>query len=103
MVSGNAKHVVLMHAPKRKYFDYDEHWGTIPSVESEIEIIQKFGSEVVALALNTEDCTLEEAKQFQQEYTERLSIPVLMPLQEGLAPVVPIIRQLVEKIVHHAD
>ncbi|KAA9346666.1 DUF1611 domain-containing protein [Larkinella humicola] len=103
MVSGNAKHVVLMHAPKRTYFDYDEHWGKIPSVESEIEIIQKFGSEVIALALNTENCTLEETKQFQQEYTERLGIPVLLPLQEGLAPVVPIIRQLVEKTVHHAD
>ncbi|GAB3914393.1 DUF1611 domain-containing protein [Larkinella knui] len=103
MVSGNAKYIVLMHAPKRTYFDYDAHWGAIPSVESEIEIIQKFGSEVLALALNTEDCTLEEARQFQREYAERLGIPVLLPLEEGLAPLVPLIRQLVEKTVPHAD
>ncbi|GAB3265776.1 DUF1611 domain-containing protein [Larkinella harenae] len=103
IVSGNARHVVLMHAPKRRYFDYEPHWGEIPSVESEIEIIQKFGAEVIALALNTEDCTPEEANQFQQEYTERLGIPVLLPLEEGLAPVVPQIRQVIEKTVHHAD
>ncbi|GAB3924541.1 DUF1611 domain-containing protein [Larkinella terrae] len=103
IVSGNAKHVVLMHAPKRTYFDYDPHWGEIPSVESEIEIIQKFGAEVIALALNTEECTPEEARQFQREYADRLGIPVLLPLEEGVGPVVPVIRQLVEKTVRYAD
>jgi uncharacterized NAD-dependent epimerase/dehydratase family protein len=103
LVSGNARHVVLMHAPKRRYFDYEPHWGEIPSVESEIEIIRKFGAEVLALALNTEDCTPEEAKQFQQEYADRLGIPVILPLEEGLSPAVPRIRQLVEKTVRYAD
>lgn len=103
IVSGNAKHVVLMHAPKRTYFDYDPHWGAIPSVESEIEIIRKFGAEVLTLALHTEDCTPEEASQFQQEYADRLGIPVILPLTQGLTPVVPQIRQLVEKTAQHAD
>ncbi|WP_379850681.1 DUF1611 domain-containing protein [Larkinella bovis] len=103
IVSGNAKHVVLMHAPKRRYFDYEPHWGEIPPVESEIEIIQKFGADVIALALHTEDCTPEEARQFQRDYADRLGIPVLLPLEEGLEPVVPKIRQLVEKTVRYAD
>ncbi|WP_460671036.1 DUF1611 domain-containing protein [Larkinella ripae] len=103
LVSGNARHVVLMHAPKRRFFDYEPHWGAIPSVESEIEIIRKFGADVLALALNTEDCSPEEARAFQQEYASRLGIPVVLPLEEGVAPVVPLIRQVIEKTVRHAD
>lgn len=103
LVSGQARHVVLMHAPKRTYFDYDPVWGTIPSVESEIAIIRQFGSEVLALALNTEDCTEKEARQFQQQYQDQLGIPVLLPLEEGVEPAVPLIRQLVQTSVSHAD
>ena len=33
--------MVLIFAPKRKYFDNEAHWGEIPSVASEIEIIEK--------------------------------------------------------------
>lgn len=73
LISGQAKYVVLVHAPKRIYFDNEEHWGKIPSVESEIEIIAKFGSKVIALALNTEGCSEQEALDFQQEYRSRLA------------------------------
>ncbi len=84
LISGNARKVVLLHAPKRKYYDHDPHWGEIPSVESEIEIYQKFGAEVIALALHTEDCSIEEAYHFKKEYQQKLAVPVLLPLQEGV-------------------
>lgn len=94
LISGNAKHVVLLHAPKRKYFDDDPHWGEIPSVESEIELIEKLGSKVIALALNTEKCTDEEAFQFQNDYQLRLNLPVLLPLQEGVEKLIPKLNNL---------
>ena len=90
LISGRAKSVILVHAPKRKYFDNDAHWGEIPSVTSEMEIIEKFGSQVIALALNTEDCTDEEAYEYQREYEENLGIPVLLPLQEGVGKIVTV-------------
>ena len=77
LISGQAKYVILVHAPKRVYFDNEPHWGKIPSVESEIEIIEKFGSKVIALALNTEDCSDWEAFDYQQFYENKLQIPVL--------------------------
>lgn len=89
LISGNAKHVVLLHAPKRKYFDDDPHWGEIPSVESEIEIIQKLGSKVIAIALNTERCTDEEAFEYQDFYEQKLQIPVLLPINEGVEKLIP--------------
>lgn len=94
LVSGQARSVVLVHAPKRIYYDHDPAWGEIPSVESEIALISAYNSTVIALALNTEHCTPEEAYQYQEEYRERLGIPVLLPLQEGVAPVIPVIKAL---------
>lgn len=95
LISGNAKHVVLLFAPKRKYFDNDEHWGKIPPVESEIEIIEKLGSKVIAVAVNTEDCTTEEAFAYQKEYAQKLNIPVLLPIQEGVDALIPVLKGLI--------
>lgn len=94
LISGQAKHVILVHAPKRTYFDNEPHWGKIPSVESEMEIIEKFGSKVIALALNTEECSEEEAFDYQQFYENKLQIPVLLPLQEGVGKLMPVIKRL---------
>jgi uncharacterized NAD-dependent epimerase/dehydratase family protein len=94
LISGNAKQVVLIFAPKRKYFDNEAHWGEIPSVASEIELIQKIGSKVIAVAINTENCTDQEAYAYQKEYTASLGMPVLLPIQEGVAPIIPILKAL---------
>ena len=95
LISGNAKHVVLVHAPKRLYFDNDPHWGKIPSVESEIELIEKLGAKVIALALNTEACSETECLDFQKHYEGLLKIPVLLPLQQGVGKLVPVLKSLV--------
>ena len=79
-----------------KSFDNDEHWGPIPSVESEIAIIQLLGSEVIAIALHTEGCSMEEALQFQQAYEKRLSIPVLLPVEQGVDKLVPGLLSLIQ-------
>ena len=97
LVSGNAKYVVLLFAPKRKYFDDDEHWGRIPSVESEIKLIEGFGAKVIAVAIHTEKCTDEEAFAYQTEYEKKLNIPVLLPLQQGVEKILPILKNLIQK------
>ncbi|MEN8249185.1 MAG: DUF1611 domain-containing protein [Bacteroidota bacterium] len=84
LLSGNAKQVVLSHAPNRKYFDDDEEWGLIPSVATEIDIIEKFGSKVIALALNTTGLPESEALSYKKEYANTLNIPVVLPLEEGV-------------------
>ena len=94
LISGNAKQVVLVHEPHRKYFDDDPLWGEIPSVASEIEIIEKFGATVIALALNTSELTKEEALNYQTKYKKALGIPVVMPLTEGVTTIVSSIKGL---------
>lgn len=94
LVSGNARHAILVHAPKRKHYDHLESWGQIPSLESEIALVGMYGSRVLAVALNTEDCTEEEAVSFQEDYEEKLGIPVLLPLSEGCQRIVPVLKSL---------
>ena len=96
LVSGNAKQVILVHAPKRKYYDKLPEWGAIHSAASEIALIKMYGSSVIALALNTEDCTEEEAINFQQKYETELQLPVLLPLQQGVTKIIPQIKSLIK-------
>ncbi|MCU0392872.1 MAG: DUF1611 domain-containing protein [Thermoflexibacter sp.] len=98
LICGNAKFVVLMLSPKRKYFENDPTWGEIPSVESEIHLIACYGAKVIALALNTEACTIEEAYKYQQIYENQLGIPVLLPLQEGCGKIVPHLHKLMSVV-----
>ncbi|MES3017832.1 MAG: DUF1611 domain-containing protein [Bacteroidota bacterium] len=95
LISGNAKHVVLVHAPKREYYEHDPAWGAIPDLESEIELIRLYGSRVIAIALNTEDCSPEEALQFKREFSESYNVPVLLPLEEGCEALIPLIKELI--------
>ena len=97
LVSGRARQVVLVHAPKRQCYDHNPAWGRIPPVETEIALIRAYGSEVIALALNTEDCSRDEAFGFQRQYAERLGIPVLLPLEAGVEPILPLIQELIAR------
>ena len=96
LVSGNAKQVVLVHSPKRKYYDDIAAWGEIHSLVSEIELIKMYGSTVIAVAINTEHCTTEEAIAFQKVYEFELEIPVLLPLQQGVEKIIPVIKSLIK-------
>ena len=95
LVSGNAKFTILVVSPKRKYYEDNPDWGVIPSVQSEIELIKIYGSTVIALALNTEHCSEEEAYQYLQLYQTEYKIPVLLPLQQGVAKIVPYLQNLI--------
>ncbi len=101
LVSGNARHVVLVHAPKRTYYDHDPAWGKIPSAASEIALIRAYNSEVIALALNTEDCSEQEAYAYQKQYADQFGIPVLLPLQQGIDPLLPLLQALLSRTHAH--
>ena len=96
LLSGRAKHVILVHSPKREFFDMEEHFGKIPTLESEIELIEMYGAKVIALALNTEQCSQEEYLSYQQTYQKQLDIPVLLPIQQGCDAVTDSLKSLVK-------
>lgn len=97
LISGNAKHTILVHPPKRIVYDGAPEWAKVSSVQSEIDLIGMYGSAVIALALNTEGCTDEEAASFQTQFENELNIPVLLPLKRGVGNVVPVIKNMIRK------
>lgn len=96
LVSGHIKHVILQHAPKRIYYDNDPKWGEIPSVASEIKLIEMYGAKVIALTLNTENCSYDEAKNFQQMYAAQLGLLVALPLEEGVESIVDVVKKIIK-------
>ena len=94
LVSGNAKYTVLVVAPKRRYYEDNPDWGELPTIQSEIELIKMYGSTVIALAINTENFTDEEAVDYQEEFEAVYNVPVLLPLQQGVSKLIPVLKKL---------
>ena len=95
LLSGQARHVVLQCAPGRiHYSGFEEEGWELPSVSSEVELIRAYGSEVIALTLNTERLSLSEARRHQQQLQQELGLPVLLPIEEGLGALVELIQGL---------
>lgn len=98
LLSGVAKGVVLQHAPGRKYYEGTEKIGCeIPDIQTEVELIKLYGSEVLAIALNEEHQTEAEMQAQQEKLEARLGLPVVRPLTEGVDRLMPIIKSYIEK------
>ncbi len=55
LLSGGARHVILQHAPARRWFEDQERLNNlIPSLQSEIDLIAMYGARVLAVAINHE-------------------------------------------------
>ena len=98
LLAATARGVVLHHAPGREFFEGYEAMGLrIPSLESEIELIRYYGSETIAVTLNSKGCTPEQLARFRAEYRNKLGIPVVEPLAEGVDLLVPAVRSFIER------
>lgn len=98
ILSGGARGVILQHAPARPFFEgFEEQGCRMPPVEEEIELIRLLGARTLALTLNTERLAGIEAKAHGDELRRRLGIPVVLPLEEGAAGLVPEIRRFLER------
>lgn len=95
LVSTNARGVILQHDPERFHFvDYENAKARIPTVESEIELIQMYGVEVLAVTLNEQSWQGSRMEKYQIELEKRIGIPVVRPLSEGVERLVPLVRSL---------
>ena len=94
LISGQAKYTILLYAPKRIYFDDNPAWGKIPSLQSEIELIRSYDSQVIGIALNTTGCTREEALRYQETIKKEIKLPVCLPVETGVGELMPAIRSV---------
>lgn len=97
IVSGRSGLVVLQHAPKRIYYNgWEKHKLKIPPIEKNIAMIDAFGAKVIGITLNTADLSQEEAFQARTDYEQRLNMPVLLPLYEGVEGLITTLKPYVK-------
>jgi uncharacterized NAD-dependent epimerase/dehydratase family protein len=98
LLSGGARGVILQHAPARVFYEGLEELGLrIPPPADEIALIERYGAETLAVTLNGEHRTPEGLRADRDRLRAELGIPVLLPLEEGVESLVPVVRDFVAR------
>lgn len=96
LVSGQVKEVVLQHAPGRVYYSGWEHLGLrLPPLSEEIDLLRAYGARPLAVTLHTGGLSAEEVQAFKLQYEQELGVPVVLPLEEGVGAIVPLVQELI--------
>jgi uncharacterized NAD-dependent epimerase/dehydratase family protein len=98
IISADADAVILQHHPARKqYKDMEYYPAYIADPKEEIALIKIYGAPTIALTLNTAKMSTEEARKYATAYQQSLGIPVVLPLEDGLDSLVPVLAKLIEQ------
>jgi uncharacterized NAD-dependent epimerase/dehydratase family protein len=98
IVSADADAVVLQHNPSRKqYKDMEYYPAYLPSVKEEIDLIKTYGAPTVAITVNTMKMTAEDARAWASTTEKELSMPVVLPLEDGVERLVEVFKKLIQK------
>ncbi len=95
ILSGDARGVILLHSPTREIYDHTD--CRMPSVESEIELYRHYGAEVIGLALNEENAENDFMEAKKNELSQKLGIPVIRPLVEGVDRLMPVVSTYIQQ------
>jgi len=98
LLGGEARAVVLQHAPARRYFDSQEELGNeIPPLADEFQLLRLYRARVLGLALNHEGLAPEERVAVRDRLARSTGVPAVYPLLEGAGELVPLVREVVER------
>jgi uncharacterized NAD-dependent epimerase/dehydratase family protein len=98
LVSAAADAVVLQHHPIRKqYKDMEYYPAYLPEIKDEIAMIKAYGAPTVALTVNTGKMKIDDARKYAAEKSNELSIPAILPLEDGVDQLVPVFKKLIDK------
>lgn len=90
--------VILQHPPARK-FRCDFPDLAMPTVESEIRLIEAiFHSQVIAIALNHENLTHDKILNIIKDYEERFQLPTTDVLSDGCQKLIDSLRHYFPKL-----
>lgn len=106
LISGNAKKVILQHAPARKYFKgWEELQLEIPSLERHMKLFEAYDSEVIGITLNgstgpnTPPISKAALEAYKETYHKMYGIPVLDAVYDDISPIVDQVITVIEKNV----
>lgn len=98
IVSGNIKGVILQHAPFREFYDSTESLGCrMPEIDSEIKLIEMYGTRVIAVVLNGTGGSRSALAAYRQALEEKTGLPVVCPLTESMDKILPVVTQFIRE------
>ncbi len=97
ILSGQAKGVILQHSPKRDMYISHEETGLKISVARDLELIRLYGGDTLAITLNTEGISLEEARGIKHKYEVKYGLPVILPIEEGVDVLYEVVNEYIKK------
>ncbi|MFT5953214.1 MAG: putative NAD-dependent epimerase/dehydratase family protein [Cyclobacteriaceae bacterium] len=98
IISGAADGVILQHSPVRSKFKGMENYPSdMPDILDEVELIERLGSKVIALTINTQQMNEEDVKHYRAALAKRTDIPFVFPFFDSLAPIVQVVKNLNKK------
>jgi uncharacterized NAD-dependent epimerase/dehydratase family protein len=98
IISAAADAAVLQHNPARKQYKGLENYPAyIPAVKDEIGLIKQYGAPTVALTVNTMKMKEADARAYAAEQEKELGIPVILPLEDGVARLVEVFKKMIKK------
>jgi len=96
LLSGGARGVIVQHAPARHCFEgFEELDQRLPTVADEIALIAAYGARTLAVTLNSEHLSPDELAAHKRRLASELGIPVVLPLEEGVGALVPVVREYI--------
>jgi uncharacterized NAD-dependent epimerase/dehydratase family protein len=98
LLGGEARAVVLQHAPARRFFEDQEALGNeIPPLEEEIALLRYYRAEVLGVTINHEHLSAAARVAARDAIAARTGLPCVDPLVDGVAPLVPALAALAAK------
>ncbi|MCH9651196.1 MAG: DUF1611 domain-containing protein [Deltaproteobacteria bacterium] len=95
LLSTAAHGAILQHAPGRTFFvDQDPFDHRLPSAEKEVALILAYGVPVLAVTLHEEGMEPEALEGYRAHLEDKLGLPVVRPLVEGVGRILPTLRAL---------
>ncbi len=96
LLSGEARGVVLQHAPAREFFeDQEALCNRIPDLRSEVALIGAYGARVLGIALNGEHLDAAGIAAARVRIGRETGLPVVAPLHGGVAELVPVVQAFI--------
>ena len=64
----------------------------LPDLESEIRLVEMYGTSVLAVTLNGEGGSSEQLQDYAVRTQEQTGIPMIRPMEEGVDRLLPIVE-----------
>jgi len=97
LLSAQCRGVILQHSPAREFYKGQERTGIKISLERELQMIRLYGSQVLAITLNTSGLSATEARIFQEKIGQETGLPVILPLEDGMERLSEIVKTYIAK------